>query len=387
MPFLMAESMMICLFAAVLASAVVVFLLFRALLSARDRARAAERETLRNEFAAIAAQVLDDKRKALADANEAGVGALFRPLQERLRQYEAEVGKAATENVRLGENLKTQLGELKLFAEKAQAFTAALTGGNKMQGDRGEEILANVLSGSGFKEGREYELQAGGQAAGRPDLSIFDAKNKRIVLVDAKTNIKDYIEACSLPDGSEARARALKAHAASVRRQIDVLSSKRYAETLEPWREGYTILPLVAMFCPFNAVLEAALDADPALMQYAYERNVVLVTPLTLWGYLWLVSWGWRQCETERTIDEIQKLGGAVVSALDALVGDLETVGARLGDAGKAYGDLRRRVMDGKGRMSVRRAAEKLLAYGVAPAGKLKRVGRDGPCAENGGDE
>jgi hypothetical protein len=43
--------------------------------------------------------------------------------------------------------------------------------------------------------------------------------------------------------------------------------------------------------------------------------------------------------------------------------------------------------MDGKGRMSVRRAAEKLLAYGVAPAGKLKRVGRDGPCAENGGDE
>ena len=348
-----------------------------ALNEARERAIALQRETLRNEFGELAARLLGDKQKALSDANEHSVGQLFRGLQEKLARYENEVGKAAGENARLGEHMKAQLAELQKFADRAQAFTAALTGGSKIQGNQGEEILANILERSGFQRGREYELQIGGRDEGRPDLSVFDAINRHIILVDSKMNIKDYIEASSLPDDAlnrPARERALKAHAASVRRQIDNLASKRYAETLEPMREGYTILPLVAMFCPFNAVLEAALAQDPALMHYAYERKIVLVTPLTLWGYLWLVSWGWKQREVERRFDEIQKLGGDVVSALDALLDDIDTAGDRLRSAVESYENLRRRAVEEKGRMSVRRVARKLLEYGVAPAGKLKRL-------------
>ena len=76
----------------------------------------------------------------------------------------------------------------------------------------------------------------------------------------------------------------------------------------------------------------------------------------------------------ERRFDEIQKLGGDVVSALDALLDDIDTAGDRLRSAVESYENLRRRAVEEKGRMSVRRVARKLLEYGVAPAGKLKRL-------------
>ena len=358
-----------------------------ALNEAEARVLAAQRETLKNEFAALAAKLLDEKGQSLAAANETSVGVLFRQLQERLLKYEAEVEKAAGENTKLREHMKTQLAALQNFADRAQAFTAALVGGNKIQGNKGEEILAGILEKSGFRKGREYDTQLGAAGEGRPDASIYDAMNSRIILVDAKMNIKDYISACGLPadDTHKAeRERLFKAHAASVRRQIDSLASKNYAETVAPTREGYANLPLVAMFCPFEAILETALEYDPALVQYAYERKIVLVTPLTLWGYLWLVSWGWRQKAVEKRFDEIQAMGKEVVSALDSLVNDIETMGEMLGKAEAAYESLRKRAIGEKGQTSVRRVAKKLMDCGVVPSGKLKRLGRfgDGEDAE-----
>jgi len=348
-----------------------------ALDEARQRAMDAQREALRNEFGELAARLLDAKQRNLSEANERSVSALFRQLQERLAKYGDEVEKAAGENTRLGEHMKTQLAALQNFADRAQAFTAALVGGNKIQGNRGEEILAGILEKSGFQKGREYDVQQGSADEGRPDVSIYDAINKHVILVDSKMNIKDYIEASGLPDDEAHRVereRFLKAHVAGIKRQIDSLSAKKYAETVTPSREGYTNLPLVAMFCPFNTVLEAALAQDPALMQYAYERGIVIVTPLTLWGYLWLISWGWKQREVERRFDEIQKLGGAVVSALDALVNDLAATGDALAKASKAFESLDRRATDEKGQMSVRRVARALMDYGVVPTGRLKRL-------------
>ena len=348
-----------------------------ALDEARQRTMDAQREALRNEFGELAARLLDAKQRNLSEANERSVSALFKQLQERLAKYGDEVEKAAGENTRLGEHMKTQLAALQNFADRAQAFTAALVGGNKIQGNRGEEILAGILEKSGFQKGREYDVQQGSADEGRPDVSIYDAINKHVILVDSKMNIKDYIEACGIPDDEAHRVereRFLKAHVAGIKRQIDSLSAKKYAETVTPSREGYTNLPLVAMFCPFNTVLEAALAQDPALMQYAYERGIVIVTPLTLWGYLWLISWGWKQREVERRFDEIQKLGGAVVSALDALVNDLAATGDALAKASKAFESLDRRATDEKGQMSVRRVARALMDYGVVPTGRLKRL-------------
>ena len=337
---------------------------------------AAQRESLKAEFAKLASDLLVAKQSALTQANETSVRSLFSDLKTKLEIYERNVKDSAKSNTDLGVEMKTQIESLQKFATEARAFTAALVGGNKIQGNKGEEILASILEQSGMKKGLHYDAQTGERDEGRPDVSVYDIRNHHVILIDSKMNIKDYIAAYNLPDDAahrDEKARALKAHVASVRRQVDNLASKDYANKVTP-KEGYVNLPLVAMFCPFDTILEAALAVDPTLVQYAYEKNIVFVTPLTLWGYLWLVSWGWKQHEVERKYDEIQSLGRDVVSAVDFLLNDIETVGDSLEKARKAYEDLRRRATEEKGQMSVRRVATKLLEYGVTPKGRLKRL-------------
>lgn len=374
---------------AILLIAVLVWMI-RALLDARTRLKFqddlseakqrelnAQREALKSEFGELAAKLLGDKQRELIKDNAQSVDTLFRDLKGKLEKYEKEVENAAGENSKLGQQMTDQLKHLQDFADMAQRFTAALIGGNKIQGNQGEAILVGILAKSGFERGTHYDMQQGGQDEGRPDASIYDAMNKRIILIDAKMNIKDYIDAYNLPDDEAHRAektKAVKRHVESIKRQIDNLSAKNYAEKVAPTRAGYTNLPLVAMFCPFNAVLEAALNEDPELMQYAYKRNVVLVTPLTLWGYLWLISWGWKQQAVENKYEEIKKLGGDVLSALDAVLDDLKATEDALGKAKEAFSSLRNRMTVEKGKASVTRVAKKLMDYGIVTAKQPKQL-------------
>ena len=337
----------------------------------------AQRDALKSEFAKLAAELLVNKQRDLTASNAESVRTLFSDLKLKLDKYESELQKSAVSNANMGTEMKTRIDSLQKFADEARAFTAALTGGNKIQGNKGEEILESLFAQSGLREGEQYEMQVGANRdEGRPDACIYDVRNHHQILIDAKMNIKDYISACALPDDAAHRAereRHLKAHAASVRKQIDNLAEKDYANRITP-KEGYNNLPLVAMFCPFNAILEAALQQDPAIVQYAYEKKIVLITPLTLWGYLWLISWGWKQCEVERKYDEIQLLGRDVVTALDALLNDMDALDGALQKARMAYDSLSKRVTGEKGQASVRRVAKKLLDYGVIPKGKLKQL-------------
>ena len=374
---------------AILLIAVLVWMI-RALLDARTRLKFqddlseakqrelnAQREALKSEFGELAAKLLGDKQRELIKDNAQSVDTLFRDLKGKLEKYEKEVENAAGENSKLGQQMTDQLKHLQDFADMAQRFTAALIGGNKIQGNQGEAILVGILAKSGFERGTHYDMQQGGQDEGRPDASIYDAMNKRIILIDAKMNIKDYIDAYNLPDDEAHRAektKAVKRHVESIKRQIDNLSAKNYAEKVAPTRAGYTNLPLVAMFCPFNAVLEAALNEDPELMQYAYKRNVVLVTPLTLWGYLWLISWGWKQQAVENKYEEIKKLGWDVLSALDAVLDDLKATEDALGKAKEAFSSLRNRMTVEKGKASVTRVAKKLMDYGIVTAKQPKQL-------------
>ncbi len=346
---------------------------------AKSRELSAQRESLKSEFAKLAADILGDRQSALSKANEESVRTLFSGLRERLDKYEREVAESSRRNVEMGAEMKTHVASLQRFADAAKSFTAALVGGNKIQGNKGEEILASLLEQSGLKEGVHYAVQTGVRDEGRPDVSIYDVRNHNVILVDSKMNIKDYIDAYNLPDDTahkEEKARALKAHVASIKRQVDNLSSKDYANKVTP-KEGYSNLPLVAMFCPFDTILEAALAVDPSLVQYAYEKNIVFVTPLTLWGYLWLVSWGWKQAAVERKYDEIQSLGRDVIGAVDSLLDDLANMGSSLDKAKAAYDSLYKRATAEKGAVSVRRVGRNLLEYGVAPKGKLKQLGSD----------
>ena len=354
--------------------------------AARREALEAQTRALEDRFSALAVKLLDEKQQALAGRNSEHVGQLFGDLKEKLQKYEDEVAAARKATEVSAQSMANDVRVLNEFAMRAQQFTAALIGGNKIQGGQGEQILARVLEQSGFQLGREYDLQVGTAAdGGRPDVCVYDARNKSVIYIDAKMNIKDYIEAYNLPDDTVDNRRVkkamLKKHATSIRTQIDGLAARRYAETVCPPRAGYVNLPLVAMFCPFNAVLEAALSEDPTLMEHAYRKNIVLVTPTTLWGYFWLVSAGWKRVETEKKYEDIQALGGVVVDRIDALLQEIEELGQTLTTAMAACESLKRRAGD-SGQKSIKRAAQALLEYGVAPKRAAKQVAKPSQLPE-----
>ena len=344
--------------------------------ASKEAEQAAMREALKSEFASLAMKLLDEKKTNLSKTNADSLQTLFNDLKAKLDKYEMELKQSAEKNVDMGVQMKTHVESLRKFSEETKSFIDVLKGSNRIQGKLGEDILESILAKSELRKGEHYDTQFADMGAGaRPDAIIYD-RNHHAIIIDAKMNIADLVAAYNMPDDPahrDEKERAMREHAKSVRLQIDNLARKDYAGKVTP-KEGYENLPLVAMFCPFNSILEAALAADPGLMQYAYEHNIVIVTPITLWGYLWLVSWGWKRYETERRYDDIQRLGGSVIKAVDALLGDLENMGAALGKAKEAYDSLYKRATEEKGQMSVKRAAQSLLNYGVAPKNAAKRL-------------
>lgn len=51
----------------------------------------------------------------------------------------------------------------------------------------------------------------------------------------------------------------------------------------------------VIAFIPNEALLQAAMEADPTLMDDAFARKVALTSPVTLWAVLKSVAYAWQQ--------------------------------------------------------------------------------------------
>jgi DNA recombination protein RmuC len=86
-------------------------------------------------------------------------------------------------------------------------------------------------------------------------------------------------------------------------------------------------------FVPGDPFLEAALTADPALLEHAFTRNVVIATPTTLIALLRTVAHTWRQESLSRDAAAIHALGRELHGRLVTVGGHLDKLGAQLGRA------------------------------------------------------
>jgi len=191
----------------------------------------------------------------------------------------------------------------------------------------------------------------------RPDMLVRLPGGKTLVL-DSKAPVAAFLEAAeALDDG--ARGRALERFAQHVRTHIQQLSQKAYWEQFEDAPE------FVVMFLPGESFFSAALQQDPALIEYASERKVILATPTTLLALLKAVYYGWRQEALADNARQVSELGAQLYERLAKLGEHWASVGKNLGQAVKAYneatGSLESRVMV---------SARKFEELHVAPEGK-----------------
>ncbi len=331
--------------AAIVAAAVVYALMRGAIAAARAEVRATDRsiEGLRAEFASLAAMTLEGKAKSLAEQNAAQVRPLFEQLAAKFGELRQASEQAREANVRLGENLKVKLDEVGLKAQslgrQADEFVAALRGGNKVQGNWGEGILAKVLEDAGLRRGENFVEQTGARE-GLPDVTVFDGAHRKI-LIDAKVNIVDFIAATNAARAGDAQeaARLMKEHAKRVRAQVDALAARNYPELMkrEDKDSESVYSNVVVMFMPSEATYFAAVDADPSLVAHANAKKIVLATPQMLFGYILLFKMAIDRVEVARNQEEIAKRAKQIVERMDAAFVALEKVGKSLEDAQSKY--------------------------------------------------
>lgn len=263
------------------------------------------------------------------------VDQLVRPVTETLARVERQLVDSEQLRAQAQGELREQVRAMgqtsNLLRTETQALVTALRAPH-VRGRWGEMQLRRVVEVAGLVEHCDFTEQltvTGDDGRLRPDLVVHLAGGKNVV-VDAKVPFAGYVEAMNSPDENVVRER-LVAHARHLRAHVDELSRKAYWEQLAPAPE------FVVLFVPAEPFLSAALDQDPALLEYAFERNVVLATPNTLVALLRTVSYTWRQEAITANAQQVLTLGKELHVRLGVMGGHLSKLGNALSGAVGTY--------------------------------------------------
>ena len=308
-------------------------------------------DRLRSDFAALAAEKLEEKANDLSEKNAKDVKPLFDALRQNIDDLRKVAESAKDVNIKLGGELAVKIDEVGKKAQnlgkQAEDFMTALKGGNKNQGNWGEGIVRNALEGAGLKAGVDFVEQVGAREAGMPDFTVFDGVHRK-VLIDAKVNIDAFLHAVQASnEGRKDEAEAqMKEHAKSVRVQIVGLAGKNYPQKLKEKDQDADAeySPIVIMAMPSEATYAAAITADPAIGSFANERNVVLASPQMLFGYLVLFKLGMDRLKVDRNNQEIARRADQLLTRMGAAFAALEGVGKALDDAQRRYHESMRKL-------------------------------------------
>ncbi|KRA83835.1 DNA recombination protein RmuC [Altererythrobacter sp. Root672] len=274
-------------------------------------------------------------------ANKEAVSALLEPVNQRLKSYEEQVRALESQRVDAFGQLTGLIQSMREGQEAvrsaAQQLGNSLRNAPKARGRWGEQQLKNVLEQCGLAEHTDFVTEHSvdtDEGRLRPDAIVRIPGNKLLV-IDAKVSLNAYQEAFEAADDAE-RIRHLDLHAASMRNHIQTLGAKSYQSQFEEAPD------YVLMFVPGEHFIAAALEHDPRLWDFAFERRVLLASPTNLVAICRTVAQVWRQDGLAREAREIGRMGGELYDRLAKVTEDLTKVGTHLGRAVGSYNDFSR---------------------------------------------
>ncbi len=275
------------------------------------------------------------------------------PVQETLRSMQAKVTELETQRSLQHGELTQQLKSATEAEERLRATAESLAGAlrsNSTRGVWGETQLRRVVEAAGLIERVDFDVQwsvSSDVGAGRPDMVIHLPGGKHIP-VDAKVPFDAFLAASQIPatatgEEGDRRKRMLADHVKAVRAHIDALGSKAY------WAGLGTSPEMVIAFIPSESLVSSAMEADPAIMDYAFSKRVALASPVTLWSVLKTVAFSWQQDVLTADAQVLFDLSRELYSRLSTMAGHVEKLGRAIESTIKNYngfvGSLERQVL------------------------------------------
>jgi len=308
------------------------------------------KEALSQQFSEVGGKLLGEAQKAFLERAEARfrqseeksgdqLKALLQPVSDRLQRYEEGVAKVEAERRDAFGDLKGLIDSMRVGQEKVSSEAAklvnSLRAAPKSRGRWGEQQLQNVLETCGLSEHCDFNTEVSVDSEDgrfRPDV-IVRIPGGRTLVIDAKVSLNAFQDAFGAVDEAE-RLIHLASHAAAMKAHVNTLGSKayqtRFADTAD----------YVIMFVPGEHFLSAALDQEPQLWDYAFERRVLLATPTNLIAIARTVAAVWRQERLATDARKIGELGKEMHDRLAVAADHLRVVGGGLNTAVKRYNDF-----------------------------------------------
>ncbi|GAA1287561.1 hypothetical protein GCM10009609_62440 [Pseudonocardia aurantiaca] len=282
-----------------------------------------------------ATAALSARAEGDSTARAEALGKLLDPVAATLQRVEGQLRTVEKERESAYAGLREQVSAMRTSSDRLQDETKQLVNALRapqVRGRWGELQLERIVQLAGMVEHCDFSTQVVGQGEDggvRPDMVVHLAGGKQVV-VDAKVPFAAYLEAVESRDPGVHRER-LAAHARQLRQHVDSLSAKSYWAAFQPSPE------FVVLFVPGDPFLEAALQADPALLEHAFSSNVVIATPTTLIALLRTVAYSWRQEALARNAAQVHQLGKELHSRLATMGTHVAKLGRSLDAAVSSY--------------------------------------------------
>lgn len=338
---------------------------------------------LTTEFENLANKIFESKTQKMTELNKESMKSILDPLGVNLKEFKDKVNevyeKEARERFSLGEKVKELAALNVTITEETRNLTKALKGESKTQGRWGEVILETILEKSGLRKGEEYFMEyqlfdANGnplrsEVKGkkmRPDAMVMYPDNRHII-VDSKVSLNAFIRFTESEDIDQQKIE-LDAHVFAIKGHINELSKKSYDDYDKT-------LDFVMMFIPNEPAYITAVQAEPELWNYAYDRRILLISPTNLIATLKLMVDLWKREYQNKNAQAIAERGAKLYDKFVGFIENLSEVGKHLDKADYSYKEAFKQLSTGNDNLVAQ--VTKLKSLGVKnkkslPAGLIE---------------
>ena len=287
-------------------------------------------DSSRTEFLDLAGQRLGTTQESIA----AKLTELVAPMGEKLTQVDTFVRELEQARLKAYVELRTQVEQLTKSGSELNLATAALSERTtqlasalrnpQTRGRWGEIQLRRVCELAGMLEHCDFEEQkrfSEYDKSLQPDLTV-KLPNDRFICVDAKVPLDAYLDAIESSD-DEARNANLKRYSEALKSRITALAGAKY-QTISG------SVDFVVMFVPGENFLSAAYSQNADIIEFAANKGVYVVGPLTLMALLRSYGMVWQNLKQEQNVREIAAQGRIVFDRVKTFSEHLNELGRSL---------------------------------------------------------